>query len=151
MKKLLDLLFAICLIGCSDDDDNASAQTFFEKYDGIVWEWETYNNGKIPDKSLTNRRLQFFNGEDIISVETYDFENNGPDNIIDNCSSESFLRTKFSNISENTFTYKDDDGEAIATVTDNGSSLSISRYYTLEGEPGYTDTHLRTSLNNPCP
>ena len=34
MKKLLYLLFAITLLGCdSDDDDNASAQTFLEKYE----------------------------------------------------------------------------------------------------------------------
>tara|TARA_Y100000385_G_scaffold466_1_gene511 strand:- start:139 stop:630 length:492 start_codon:yes stop_codon:yes gene_type:complete len=38
MKKLLYLLFAIALLGCgSDEDDNASAQTFLEKYDGYIW------------------------------------------------------------------------------------------------------------------
>jgi hypothetical protein len=38
MKKLLYLLFAIILLGCgSNDDDNASAQTFLEKYDGVFW------------------------------------------------------------------------------------------------------------------
>jgi hypothetical protein len=36
MKKLLYLLFAICLIGC-DSDDNISTQTFLEKYDGVFW------------------------------------------------------------------------------------------------------------------
>lgn len=38
MKKLLCLLFVITLLGCgSDDNDNASAQTFLEKYDGYIW------------------------------------------------------------------------------------------------------------------
>ena len=61
MKKLLYLLFAICLIGCSDDDSSDNNQLFLEKYDGVVWNWDGSWDGygyKIAfinsSKSITN-------------------------------------------------------------------------------------------------
>ena len=55
------LLFAICLIGCSDDDSSDNNQLFLEKYDGVVWNWDGSWDGygyKIAfinsSKSITN-------------------------------------------------------------------------------------------------
>ena len=60
-KSLIILLFIPLIFACSSDNNDDKNLTFFEKYDGVVWEWETFNNGNIPDKSLTNSRIQFFN------------------------------------------------------------------------------------------
>ena len=55
MNKLLYLILAITFISCSKDDDN-DPQTFFEKYDSVVWEedYEDYIN-----------RIQFNNGTSV--------------------------------------------------------------------------------------
>ena len=38
MKKLIYLFIAICLIGCSNDEESVEEQTFLEKYDDVVFE-----------------------------------------------------------------------------------------------------------------
>lgn len=44
MKKLL-LLSAILIFSCSSDDSNDNSnQTFFERYDGVVWELDNELN-----------------------------------------------------------------------------------------------------------
>ena len=152
MKKLLIILLFIPLIfACSGDDDNSNL-TFFEKYDGVVWELETYNNGRIPDKSLSNSRIQLFNGSNSISTKAYFFEV-GPSETIEECFSNQISREKLSSISENSFTYEDDIEITVFIVTDNGNSLSIKTRYKGGGGGGLPiiDTYFRTSLNNPCP
>ena len=153
MKKILIILLFIPLIfACSsEDNDDNSNLTFFEKYDGVVWEVETFNNGMIPDKSLTNRRWQFFNGDNSFQSEHYRYENNGPNSIIDECFSYQFLGAELSNISENGFTYENDTEIVVFIVKDNGTSLSITESFKSGGEPDATDIYFRTSLNNPCP
>lgn len=149
MKKLLYLLLAVTIIGCSnsEDEDNSNL-TFFEKYDGVVWEVETFNNGMIPDKSVTNTRYKFLSD---LNFELYRFEDDGSLDIIDDCSSRVFLETELSNISENSFTYKEGLAITVFTVTNNGNSLSLVTSSIGGGEPDMTDTYFRTSLNNPCP
>lgn len=59
MKKLLYLFLALTIISCGGDDDSGTnePQSFFEKYDGVVWE---YND---PDNEDNFKRIQFLNQE----------------------------------------------------------------------------------------
>jgi len=57
MNKLLYLILAITFISCSKDDDN-DPQTFFEKYDSVVWEEEEDYEDYIY-------RIQFNNGTSV--------------------------------------------------------------------------------------
>ena len=151
MKKLLIILLFIPLIfACSKDDNDDTNLTFFEKYDGVVWEWETYNNGRIPDKSLSNSRIQFFNSANSISIKGYFFEV-GSSSTIEDCYSDQYSRADLNNISENSVIYESDIEIIVFTVTDNGNLLSLATSFKGGGEPDYTDTYFRTSLNNPCP
>ena len=158
MKKLLYLLFAICLIGCSDDDDNASAQTFFEKYDGVVWLQET-NYDQVLDKSLSRTKVQFFKDK---SAKSYYYENNNGD-IDKGCNPRRTIdnsKEVFSNITEDSFTitYVDDnqiigdEGQvSVWTVKDN--TLFMDVWYgsiANNGEPDEYNTYSRTSLDDPC-
>ena len=86
MKKLLYLLFAITLLGCgSNDDDNVSAQTFLEKYDGVMWrvddftydhydygEYLTFNNSTQVLDKVFMKEIFVFDQQD--SFECDEFE-----------------------------------------------------------------------------
>ena len=156
MKKLLYLLFAICLIGCSDDDDNPSAQTFFEKYDGVVWLQET-NYDQVLDKSLSRTKWQFFKDK---SAKSYYYENNNGD-IDKGCVPRGTIdNSVFSNITEDSFTLTfvddnqtiGDEGQVnVFTVKDN--TLFMDVWYgsiANNGEPDEYNTYSRTSLDDPC-
>jgi hypothetical protein len=114
MKKLLYLLFAICLIGCSDDDDNASAQTFLEKYDGYIWVEE---ESKRPDFSSL---LQFSN-----SPKSYMFV--GKVNGIGNCGTPYNINNILENAGD-TLIFEFTDGNTFvvtATAIDGGESIRM--------------------------
>ena len=136
MKKLLYLLFAICLIGCSDDDDNASAQTFFEKYDGVVWQNQSLNDFSFYTKVQfkANKSSKGFDGVD--------------------CSSGLIPDDKLSLIGENTFTITDNTygipESDIFTVSSDG--LTLNQEYVI-GTESYDENYAvfkRTNLNDPC-
>ncbi|MDC0178089.1 hypothetical protein OAJ14_08095 [Polaribacter sp.] len=151
MKNLLYLFFAITLLGCSsdeDDDDNASAQTFFEKYDGIVWEQETFNGDKV-DKSLSLQRFQFFKDK---SIKVYDYEKNTSIPIED-CNQIFVVdaTSYYSNITEDSITYEDDIDVIVFTVKDN-TLFRENRWKNPNNSepPEYPSTYSRTSLDDPC-
>ena len=136
MKKLLYLLFAICLIGCSDDDENASAQNVFEKYDGVVWQNQSTNDFSFYTKIQfkANKSTKSFDGVDCISGLL-------PDD-------------KLSSIGENTFTFTDNKNgypeSDIFTVSSDG--LTLNQEYVI-GTESYDENYAvfkRTNLNDPC-
>ena len=76
MKKLL-LLSAFLIFACSSDDssgtNDSSNQTFFEKYDGVVWEADNELNDITEWGEDFIGRLQFLN-EDIIFEKWYEYD-----------------------------------------------------------------------------
>ena len=146
MKKLLYLLFAICLIGCSDDDDNASAQTFLEKYDGVIWEREDYLSGDTSQYIILYDSNQFITtvstdeGIDCISNKVGGNPNGDIMTIKKN------EENKF--IVEVVETNDDDDGlmeTYLTTFEVNSNILKI----TWSNDDGFTNL-IRTSIANPC-
>jgi len=130
------LLFAICLIGCSDDDENASAQNVFEKYDGVVWQNQSTNDFSFYTKIQfkANKSTKSFDGVDCISGLL-------PDD-------------KLSSIGENTFTFTDNKNgypeSDIFTVSSDG--LTLNQEYVI-GTESYDENYAvfkRTNLNDPC-
>ena len=76
MKRIL-ILSAILFFACSSDDSNDNSnQTFFERYDGVVWQ----NDTEITDYPFSEDfvgRLQFINGDEIYEKwYEYDIFNN---------------------------------------------------------------------------
>ena len=144
MKKLLYLLFAITLIGCSSDEDEiAEKQTFLEKYDGIVWEQKTFN-GEVSDKSLSNERFQFFKDK---NLKVYFYEKNS-ENIDVGCSQNYVV---YSNITEDSITLEDDIDVIVFTVKDNTLFRENSWKNPNNSEPPeHPRTYSITSLDDPC-
>jgi len=146
MKKLIYLLFAICLIGCSDDDDNASAQTFLEKYDGVVWEREDYLSGDTSQYTILYDSNQFITtvstdeGIDCISNK----EGGNPNGDIMTIKKNE--ENKF--IVEVVETNDDDDGVMetyLITYEVNNNILKVT--WSNDGE---FMNHIKTDLANPC-
>jgi|TARA_B110001469_G_C9622903_1_gene310655 hypothetical protein len=145
MKKLLYLLFVITLLGCgSDDNDNASAQSFLEKYDGYIWVEE---ESKRPDFSSL---LQFSN-----SPKSYMFVDKV--NGIGGCTP-----TNINDILENagdTLIFELTDGNTFvitANAIDGGESIRMKCIFKDENTPGqdgstYWDiVYTRTSESLGC-
>jgi hypothetical protein len=135
MKKLLYLLFAIILLGCGSDDD-ISVQTFFEKYDGVVWQDQSTNDSSFYNKIQfkANKSTKSFDGV--------------------NCKSVSILSDKISSVGENTFTFTDNKygtpESDIFTVSSDG--LTLNQEYVI-GTESYDENYKvykRTNLNDPC-
>ena len=160
MKKLLYLLFVITLLGCSSDDDNgsdddnASAQTFFEKYDGIGWERVSKVGGYNTDKDHIDR-VQFFDGGKNALYRGYSY--NPVTGQGDGCLFQT-MPIEFLNIKEDSWGYNDADEidwneTNTFSVTDKGKIL-INVFSRIrensEYNVNYTSTYLRTSLDDPC-
>tara|TARA_B110000902_G_C13940491_1_gene449558 strand:- start:185 stop:649 length:465 start_codon:yes stop_codon:yes gene_type:complete len=153
MRKIIYFLIAITLLGCSSnddngsDDDNASAQTFFEKYDGIVWEEETFN-GEVTDKSLSFTRLQFFKDK---NIKVYYYEKISQTSIDEGCNQSFVVTSYYSNITEDSITYEDDIRVIVFTVKDNTLFQENSWKNPNNSEPPeHPSTFSRTSLDDPC-
>jgi len=75
MKRIL-ILSAIIVFACSSDDssdtNDSSNQTFFERYDGVVWEADNELNDYTFSEDFIGR-LQFING-DIIFEKWYEYD-----------------------------------------------------------------------------
>ena len=141
MKKLLYLFLAITIISCSKDD-SSEPQTFFEKYDGIVWEED-------EDYQDYTNRIQFNNGTSV-SVNYYQIEGDYIDCGVDLLDSAGELIE----VNENSFVlfieYFEGDTDYSYTITvtaiDGGSKLSI-----VDSDiPDEPDMFNRTTLNQPC-
>ena len=141
MKKLLYLFVALATLGCSKDD-STEPQTFFEKYDGVVWEEEE----SFPDYVY---RLQF-NNETQPSITYYGQEEGFAD-----CDTELIENTgELTQVNENSFVLYIEyfEGELdysytiTVTATEGGSKLTI-----VDSDiPDQPDVYNRTSLNEPC-
>ena len=141
MNKLLYLILAITFISCSKDDDN-DPQTFFEKYDSVVWEEEEDYEDYIY-------RIQFNNGTSV-SVNYYSVEGDYIDCGVDLLDSAGELIE----VNENSFVlfieYFEGDTDYSYTITvsaiDGGSKLTI-----VDSDiPNEPDVYNRTTLSQPC-
>ena len=144
MKKLLYLFFAINIISCGGDDDSNETnepQSFFEKYDGVVWE-------KIHPFDYISR-IQINNGNSI-SVNAYFQEQDYTD-----CSTEPLEDdSELIEVNENSFVLFIEDFEGdmdvsytvTVTAIEEGSKLTI-----VDSDfPNDPDVYNRTTLNQPC-
>ena len=141
MKKLTYLFLALIIVACSSDDSN-SGQTFFEKYDGVVWQEDT------PNDYL--HRIQHIVNGNLITANTFFVEEGGSEN----CESSTLLISDFFDVSENSYSLNEQeeyDGDietwvTTVTVTNNGNNLTIE----YSDDPEYPEYYFRTTLNSPC-
>ena len=173
MKKLL-LLSALLIFACSSDDSNDNSnQTFFEKYDGVVWELDNELSDVTQWGEDFIGRVQFIN-EDIIYEKWYEYDifNN---QVYTYCETYPLLYmnenngsySEFVEISSDYFTIRISEEEMVNgvtvvrtwtetyTATNNGNNLikefgqitdNIGTEYSLD-EPIYL---FRTTLTDPC-
>ena len=141
MKKLIYLFLVLVVIACSKDDSSES-QTFFQKYDGVVWQ----ENQSDPDFTY---RIQFNNATPP-SIKIYE-EYYGSSY----CDSELVESNgELTEISEDGFTllieYVEDSivysYSVTFAVSESGNQLTI----TDSDDPGSPETYSRTILNDPC-
>lgn len=143
MKKLL-LLTTILVFACSSDDsndNNNSNLTFFEKYDGVVWEEQTSFDYLS--------RLQINNGT-TISVKSYFVEEGDV-----YCDYDTLLSSNLIVVTEDSFSLEEEDegvdGQTVSytttvTATNNGNNLIIE----FSDDPEYPEYYSRTTLTDPC-
>ena len=140
MKKLLFLFTALLFISCSEDENEGSNLTFFEKYDGVVWE-------EVTEFDYLNR-FQFLNGN-IVTVNSYFVEDQDED-----CESDLLYSTYITELNEDSFVIYNEilengvDESYTTTVTafNEGSELMTQD----SDDPNYPDYFKRTTLTNPC-
>ena len=143
MKKFL-FLSALLIFACSSDDSNDynnSNLTFFEKYDGVVWEEQTSFDYLS--------RLQINNGT-TISVKFYFVEEGDV-----YCDSDTLLSSNLIVVTEDSFSFEEDeegmDGQIVSyittvTATNNGNDLIIE----FSDDPEYPEYYSKTTLTDPC-
>ena len=140
MKKLLFLFTALLFISCSEDENEGSNLTFFEKYDGVVWE-------EVTEFDYLNR-IQFLNGN-IVTVNSYFVEDQDED-----CESDLLYSTYITELNEDSFVIYNEilengvDESYTTTVTafNEGSELMLQD----SDDPNYPYYFKRTTLTNPC-
>ncbi|MGC6526117.1 MAG: hypothetical protein ACON30_07560 [Flavobacteriaceae bacterium] len=140
MKKLI-LLSALLIFACSSDDSNNNSNiTFFEKYNGIVWE-------EVTEFDYLNR-IQFLNGN-IVTINAYFVEDQYED-----CVSNLLYSTYIIELNEDSFVIFNEvsnngvDESFTTTVTAfNGGNELITQD---SDDPDYPDYFVRTALTNPC-
>ena len=144
MKKLLYIFLTVLMVGCSGEDsndNNNSNLTFFEKYDGVVWEEQTSFDYLS--------RLQINNGT-TISVKFYFVEEGDV-----YCDSDTLLSSNLIVVTEDSFSFEEDeegmDGQIVSyittvTATNNGNDLIIE----FSDDPEYPEYYSKTTLTDPC-
>ena len=144
MKKLFYLFLTVLIVGCSSEDsndNNNSNLTFFEKYDGVVWEEQTSFDYLS--------RLQINNGT-TISVKFYFVEEGDV-----YCDSDTLLSSNLIVVTEDSFSFEEDeegmDGQIVSyittvTATNNGNDLIIE----FSDDPEYPEYYSKTTLTDPC-
>lgn len=142
MKKLLYLFLALTVIACSKDDSNSEPQTFFQKYDGVVWQED--------NTSSTINRVQF-NNETNPTVQVYYEDSDGSSY----CESELVeAYGELTEVNEDSFVlfeeYTEDNVVYSYTITiavsENGNQLTV----TDSDDPDFPETYSRTTLTDPC-
>ena len=140
MKKLL-LLFALFVFACSgDNSSDSSNQTFFEKYDGVVWQEETLEDYLS--------RIQINNGN-TITWKSYFVEDGDV-----YCDISTLLGSNFIEVNENSFSCNEqaeyngviETWTTTVTATNNGNNLIIE----YSDDPDYPEYYSRTTLTDPC-
>lgn len=152
MRKIIYFLIAITLLGCSSnddngsDDDNASAQTFLEKYDGVMWrvdgfdnnnqqqdyaEYLTFNNSnEVLDKVFmkeifVNYQQDFFECDEY--TLGYSVENNSTTSLIED-EDELTIEIKDEDTqNKNTYFFKVTNGK-LSTNAYSGVTYSVTNY-----------------------
>ncbi|MDC0380935.1 hypothetical protein OAM52_04615 [Flavobacteriaceae bacterium] len=140
MKKLL-LLSALFVFACSgDNSSDSSNQTFFEKYDGVVWQEETLEDYLS--------RIQINNGN-TITRKSYFVEDGDV-----YCDISTLLGSNFIEVNENSFSWNEqaeyngviETWITTVTATNNGNNLIIE----YSDDPDYPEYYSRTTLTDPC-
>ena len=140
MKKLL-LLSALFVFACSgDNSSDSSNQTFFEKYDGVVWQEETLEDYLS--------RIQINNGN-TITRKSYFVED-----VDVYCDISTLLGSNFIEVNENSFSWNEqaeyngviETWITTVTATNNGNNLIIE----YSDDPDYPEYYSRTTLTDPC-
>lgn len=140
MKKLL-LLSALFVFACSgDNSSDSSNQTFFEKYDGVVWQEETLEDYLS--------RIQINNGN-TITWKSYFVEDGDV-----YCDISTLLGSNFIEVNENSFSWNEqaeyngviETWITTVTATNNGNNLIIE----YSDDPDYPEYYSRTTLTDPC-
>ena len=141
LKILSLVLFTLLMVTCNTDDDSNSNITFFEKYDGIVWE-------EVTEFNYLNR-IQFINGN-TITVKSYGFEEPGDED----CVSHLLYSTHIIELNEDSFVIfnevsnngVDESFTTTITVFNDGNELMAQD----SDEPDYPDYFIKTALTDPC-
>lgn len=146
MKNLLYIFFTITLLGCSSDDN--SSQTFFEKYDGVVWEeestmWDPNYSYKFK---LLNSPMTYLRNESNNSCEYYlfgeinqlDSGNTSQSIILENSEDTLVFEVTVKDLDEETITYI-----MTFTAVNNGKTLMLE----TSGDTIYQESYRR--LNEP--
>lgn len=141
MKKLLYLFLALTVIACSNDD-SSEPQTFFQKYDGVVWQEDTSE----PDYTY---RVQINNGSQpsITYYEEYAGSSYCDSSLVESAG-------ELTEVNEDSFVlfyeYTEDNIVYSYTVTlvvsGGGNQLTV----TDSDDPDFPDTYSRTTLTDPC-
>jgi len=140
MKKLL-LLSALFVFACSGDNSlDSYNQTFFEKYDGVVWQEETLEDYLS--------RIQINNGN-TITRKSYFVEDGDV-----YCDISTLLGSNFIEVNENSFSWNEqaeyngviETWITTVTATNNGNNLIIE----YSDDPDYPEYYSRTTLTDPC-
>lgn len=140
MKRIL-ILSAFLIFACSSDDSSDSSnQTFFEKYDGVVWQEETLEDYLS--------RIQINNGN-TITRKSYFVEDGDV-----YCDISTLLGSNFIEVNENSFSWNEqaeyngviETWITTVTATNNGNNLIIE----YSDDPDYPEYYSRTTLTDPC-
>ena len=138
MKKGIYLFLTVIIVACSSDDTSSNL-TFFEKYNGVVWQ---------EDVTEYLSRIQIVNGN-TITANTFFVE--GEDEY---CESGMLSNSDLIEVTENSFRFSEEeeyDGDVYYWVTtltaiNNGDNLIVE----YSDDPEYPENYSRTTLNTAC-
>ena len=140
MKKLLYLFLVLAVIACSKDD-SSEPQTFFQKYDGVVWQENTsdYINRVQINNETNPTVLVYFVDSDGYSY--CDSELVEADGELTEVNEDSFVL--YEEYTENNVVYS---YTITIAVSENGNQLTAID----SDDPDFPQIFSRTTLTEPC-
>ena len=140
MKKFLYLFLALTVIACSKDDSNSEPQTFFQKYDGVVWQEDTSNYiNRVQINNETNPTVVFYyEDSDYSYCDTNLLEADGE---LTEVNEDSFVL--YEEYTEDNVVYS---YTITVVVSENGNQLTV----TDSDDPEFPQIFNRTTLTDPC-
>ena len=140
MKKLLYLFLVLAVIACSKDD-SSEPQTFFQKYDGVVWQQNTsdYINRVQINNETNPTVLVYF--EDSDGYSYCDSELVEADGELTEVNEDSFVL--YEEYTENNVVYS---YTITIAVSENGNQLTAID----SDDPDFPQIFSRTTLTEPC-